>query len=309
MLISICIPTYNSGTKLNRLLDSILIQTYKQIEIVISDDSNNNDVKVNIDKHYSKLGIKYYHNAVALGTPNNWNHAVAKATGEWIKLMHHDDWFNGDNALQTFVNAAKANDKANLVFCSYSNVNLDNGHQHNIIASTFDIFLLKNNYLNLFKNFIGNPSCTLLRASQLSIYYDVRIKWFIDFDFYLGYFKHHKAFAYIKEPLITFAIHKQQVTTAVYKNPVVEVPEAYLLFEKHGITLLKNLFAYDFFWRMFRNLQLPDISGLEYYLGKKNKYKAVSNIITLQNGWAKRYLNIGIISKLLMLWGYCKNRL
>ena len=44
MKISICIPAYNSGEKLTRLLDSIKIQTYKNVEIIISDDSRNDDI-------------------------------------------------------------------------------------------------------------------------------------------------------------------------------------------------------------------------------------------------------------------------
>ena len=42
--ISICIPTYNSGEKLLRLLKSIEQQTFTNFEIVISDDSNNHDI-------------------------------------------------------------------------------------------------------------------------------------------------------------------------------------------------------------------------------------------------------------------------
>jgi glycosyltransferase involved in cell wall biosynthesis len=309
VLISICIPTYNSGEKLERLLDSIRIQTYKNFEIIITDDSNNDDVKNIIDTKYADLNIQYFHNLKALGTPSNWNNAVAKSNGDWIKLMHHDDWFNFENSLQLFVDAIALDTDAKLIFSSYSNLNLDNGNKYDVIASGFDILLLKNNYLNLFKNFIGNPSCTMVHSSLKPYEYDIRIKWFIDFDFYLWFFQTNKCFTYIKKPLITFALHKDQVTAAVQNNPVVEIPETYLLFDKYGVNILKNLFAYDFFWRMFRNLNLKSVEELEHYLGKKNTYKQISNLLKAQNRFNKKYLKIGIISKTLMLFAYVTNKI
>jgi glycosyltransferase involved in cell wall biosynthesis len=308
VLISICIPTYNSGEKLDRLLGSIRIQTFKDYEIVISDDSNNNGVKDIINTKYSGLKIRYFKNEKALGTPANWNNAVAKSVGDWVKLMHHDDWFNFENSLQLFVDAIVLNKNAKLIFCSYSNLNLDNGNKYDVIASKFDIILLKKNYLNLFKNFIGNPSCTMVHSSLKPYEYDVRIKWFIDFDFYLWFFQKDKNFIYITKPLITFAIHKQQVTAAVKNNPAVEIPESFLLYQKYGINILKNIFTYDFFWRMYRNLELKNLEELENYLGRKNNYPAISNLINTQGSIKKSYLKKGFISKLLMLYAYTKNR-
>jgi glycosyltransferase involved in cell wall biosynthesis len=308
VLISICIPAYNSGEKLDRLLDSIRIQTFKDYEIVISDDSNNNAVENTITTKYSDLKIRYFHNEKALGTPANWNNAVAKSEGQWIKLMHHDDWFNFENSLQLFVDAIEVDKNAKLIFSSYSNLNLDNGNKYDVIANKFEIALLKKNYLNLFKNFIGNPSCTMVHSSLKPYQYDVRIKWFIDFDFYLWFFQKHKNFTYIQKPLITFAIHKEQVTAAVKNNPAVEIPESFLLYEKYGINILKNIFVYDFFWRMYRNLELKNIEELENYLGAKNNYPAISNLINMQGSIKKSYLKKGSISKLLMLYAYTKNR-
>jgi glycosyltransferase involved in cell wall biosynthesis len=309
VLISICIPAYNSGEKLNRLLDSIRIQTFKDYEIVISDDSNNNAVEDAINSRYSDLKIRYFHNEKALGTPANWNNAVEKSEGQWIKLMHHDDWFNFENSLQLFVDAIGVDKNAKLIFSSYSNLNLDNGNKYDVIANKFDIVLLKKNYLNLFKNFIGNPSCTMVHSSLKPYQYDVRIKWFIDFDFYLWFFQKDKNFTYIQKPLITFAIHKEQVTAAVQNNPAVEIPESFLLYEKYSINILKNIFAYDFFWRMYRNLGLKNIEELEKYLGYKNNYKGIQDLINAQNLVNGKILKNGFVSKGLMLISYLRNKL
>jgi len=309
ILISICIPTYNSGSKLERLLDSIKIQTFTNYEIIISDDSNNNAVKEMIDQKYADLKIEYHHNAVALGTPNNWNNALAKSKGEWIKLMHHDDWFLDKNALQIFVDHIDKDQKAKLIFCAFKYVDIENNSITISGCSWLDIQLLKWNYLNLYKNFIGNPSCTLVSSKLKPYEFDKRIKWLIDFDFYTWFFQREKDFIYIHKPLIAFRVHPDQVTAHSLGNPGIEIPESFLLYGKYGISILKNVFVYDFFWRMYRNLKIQNIEQLESYLGYKNQYPAITDMIRLQNKVSPSFLKRGAISKTLMLWGYFKNRL
>ena len=58
MFISICIPTYKSGTKLERLLDSIKIQTFSDYEVVVSDDSPDDSMKKIIDEKYADMNIR-----------------------------------------------------------------------------------------------------------------------------------------------------------------------------------------------------------------------------------------------------------
>ena len=47
MLISICIPHYNRAEYLIKVLDTIKDQTYKNIEVVISDDCSKDDSQIN----------------------------------------------------------------------------------------------------------------------------------------------------------------------------------------------------------------------------------------------------------------------
>lgn len=309
MFISICIPTYNSGRKLERLLDSIKAQSFTDYEIIVSDDSNNDDVKQIIGLKYPELGIRYYHNSPALGTPANWNNAVAKASGEWIKMMHHDDWFLDENALQVFADHAKKDPEAKLLFCAFQNINTDNDSSYSGSISRFELFLLRANYLNLYKNFIGNPSCTLVSSTLKPYEYDKRIKWLIDFDFYTWYFRKHKKFGYIPRPLIAFRLHSGQVTAQAQQNPVVEIPESFLLLEKYGVSILRNIFVYDFFWRMYRNLGIRSISQLEHYLGHPCSYKAIGHMINAQSNVPARLLRRGYISKPVMALTWFRNRL
>ena len=58
--ISICIPAYKHVEYLQRLLDSVLRQTYTDYEIVITDDSPDNSVAELVERYQSKTEIRYY---------------------------------------------------------------------------------------------------------------------------------------------------------------------------------------------------------------------------------------------------------
>ncbi len=105
--ISICIPAYKRTQYLQRLLRSIAEQTFNNFEVIVSDDSNDDSVKKLIAQFENQFSLKYWQNQTSLGTPANWNAAIQKAAGEWIKLMHDDDWFATPSALQQFADATK----------------------------------------------------------------------------------------------------------------------------------------------------------------------------------------------------------
>jgi len=101
--ISICIPTYEyhgKGVKyLTELLDTITTQTFKDFDIVISDQSKNSDIKDLINT-YSDLAITYIKNSDGGNSISNTNNAVRHATGKIIKIIFQDDLFVSNNALE-----------------------------------------------------------------------------------------------------------------------------------------------------------------------------------------------------------------
>ena len=87
-LVSVCIPAYNNADYICETIDSVLNQTYKNIELVIVDD-NSNDNTLEIIKHYEAKDnrVKVYHNDKNLGMAGNWNHCLELCNGEFIKLL------------------------------------------------------------------------------------------------------------------------------------------------------------------------------------------------------------------------------
>ena len=99
-LVSICIPAYKNTSFLKRLLESVLTQSYPNIEVIISDDSPDDSVKKLAQSYQDKLTISYFKNIPSLGTPANWNYSMKQGKGDYIKLIHDDDWLATSDALQ-----------------------------------------------------------------------------------------------------------------------------------------------------------------------------------------------------------------
>lgn len=302
--ISICIPAYKRVDYLRRLLDSIVVQKFRDFEVVISDDSDDNSVKDLVNEYNSHFEIKYFHNEVAMGTPENWNCAIRKASGKWIKIMHDDDWFANDQALQVLNDATIYNPDYLFFFSSYYNVS---GEVSQLVKlNRFHQYLLRKNPLNLFKyNMIGNPSCTLV-SREVNILYDKRFKWVVDFEFYMRFLNRFKKAFYIDKPLIKVGIHDQQVTSYTFRKPEVEIPENHLMVENIGPQMLRNIFVYDYYWRLYRNLNVRQMTDVTAY-HQNPIHPLLQQMIASQNKYPISWLRKGWISKPIMLYNYCKS--
>lgn len=296
--ISVCIPAYKRIEFLARLLDSISLQSYRDFEVIVSDDSPGNEVE-QLCRQYARHFLLVYHkNPSALGTPENWNEAIRRASGQWIKLMHDDDWFGNADALLKFAAAAQKETKA-MLFAAYYDVSLSDSKEKRVILPAFRFRMLKKEPVSLLsRNIIGPPSVVMHRNNGLH-QYDPRLKWLVDVDMYVRRLQTETP-VYIPEPLIKVGIGDEQVTASVHGAPEVEVPEHFYFLQKTGIKPLRNLLVYDYWWRFIRNFQLFSGSAIRQY-GYEGP---VHPIILHMMAWEKRIpvfiLKTGMLSKALM---------
>ncbi len=303
--ISICIPAFQRTHYLRRLLQSISEQTYTDFEVILSDDSKDDSVKELAKQFEDKFTLSYYRNQPALGTPANWNYSIGKAKGEWIKLMHDDDWFSTPAALQAFAEAAKGGKK--FLFSAYENYY--DGTQNKIVVWLTGYWkknIKQNPSLLIVKNVIGPPSVTMLHRS-INVTYDERLKWRVDTDFYERVLSKEKDFGYIPLPLICVGISESQVTQSCLYKPEIELPEGLILLEKYGVSSLQNVWVYDAWWRLFRNMNIVSKKQLYSYTKKEWPNVIYLMVEDLSKAPAK-LLQTGIFSKLFMSYSYFKNR-
>lgn len=304
MLISICIPAYKNLFFVERLLNSIAIQTFRDFEVVITDDSPDDELKNYISNYFSDFTINYVKNTTALGTPENWNESIKYAKGKWIKLMHDDDWFANENSLAVFAKQTEVND-AYFIISAYTNIYLDENKTELVIAKLFSFrfwHLKKNRASLLSKNIIGPPS-VVMHKNDAKIFYDKQFKWLVDIDFYYHVIS-SKQILYIQQALINVGLSKEQVTRSCFRIAAVEIPEYFYFMNKIGCDNLKNILVYDAMWRLFRNLEIKNEQDIvdAGYFGKIEL--SILAIIQFQNKIPNKFLKIGVLSKILMLIHY-----
>lgn len=95
-LISIIVPVYNMEKYIDKCINSIINQTYKNIEIIIVDDGSTDKSNKMIDK-YKKIDkrIKVYHKKNG-GLSDARNYGLEKATGEYIGFVDSDDYIENN---------------------------------------------------------------------------------------------------------------------------------------------------------------------------------------------------------------------
>lgn len=122
-LISVVISTYKREKELIRAIDSVLAQTYKNIEIIVVDDNGkNNEFQIKTEKimrNYSQhRNIKYIPNEKNLGGALARNVGIENCNGEYIAFLDDDDQYY-ENKLKKQIqlfNLDKSGDLA-LVYC------------------------------------------------------------------------------------------------------------------------------------------------------------------------------------------------
>jgi glycosyltransferase involved in cell wall biosynthesis len=90
-LISIVLCTYNGELYLNHQLESVLNQTYTNLEIIISDDASTDATKNILKEYEGKERLKIYYQKENLGYIKNFVFALNQSNGEFIALSDQDD--------------------------------------------------------------------------------------------------------------------------------------------------------------------------------------------------------------------------
>lgn len=91
-LISVVIPAYNAEKTIERAIQSVIVQTYSNIEVLIVDDcSKDKTVKIAISYAKKDHRIKILQNEINKGVAETRNKGVAEAQGDWIAFLDSDD--------------------------------------------------------------------------------------------------------------------------------------------------------------------------------------------------------------------------
>ena len=116
-MVTVIVPAYNMEKYLARCLDSLLAQSYTDLEILVIDDGSKDRTYEIAERYAGKDGrIKAFHKENG-GVSSARNLGIEKATGEYILFMDPDDLIEADS-VEVLVRSMESG--ADLVSCQYS---------------------------------------------------------------------------------------------------------------------------------------------------------------------------------------------
>ncbi|MDM9583775.1 glycosyltransferase [Nostoc sp. GT001] len=231
-LVSICIPTYNGESFIAEAINSVLCQTYPNIEIILSDD-NSTDKTVEISKSFNqKLSFDFsilHH--TQYGLAQNWNFCISQAKGKYIKFLFQDDLLE-PTAIEEMVNLAERDEEIGLVFSPrrlFTNTG-DTVYDSNFLMhhEAKDVhkawselkpiqsgqqLLQDSNILDNPINKIGEPSTVLIRKDVFDKVglFNSEFCQLVDLEMWLRVMSQYKI-GFVDKVLSQFRIHPQQQT-------------------------------------------------------------------------------------------------
>jgi glycosyltransferase involved in cell wall biosynthesis len=136
--ISVIIPTYNAEEYIERAVNSILAQSFDNIEIIVINDASGDKTTNILQERFGKeLKVKFYNNATNYGQGISRNLGLEYAKGDYVFFLDSDDWI-APEALEKMYNIAKIKD-ADIVACGmqlvYQNGNTKTAHSHEFEVS------------------------------------------------------------------------------------------------------------------------------------------------------------------------------
>ena len=112
--VSVIVPVYNAKDYIIRCIDSILEQTFKDIELILIDDGSTDGSELICDRYKSNNTVKVIHQENR-GVSSARNRGLEVATGTYVAFVDSDDYLE-KNMLQQMLGGLASSD---LVMCGY----------------------------------------------------------------------------------------------------------------------------------------------------------------------------------------------
>jgi len=182
-LVSVVIPVYNSEKYLEECLDSVISQTYQNVEIIVVNDGSTDSSPDILKKYSDKVNVISQKNN---GLASALNLGISKMKGNWLK------WFSPDDVMYSYtieslVDEAKKYSEDTIIYSNWNIID-DTGNilrefhesNHNELSKfDFNIRLLDGQQINVNTTLI--PSSLFEKCSIKELDDPVAI----DYDFFL----------------------------------------------------------------------------------------------------------------------------
>jgi glycosyltransferase involved in cell wall biosynthesis len=271
--ISCCLLTYNHVHIIESTINSILNQTIKDFEFIISDDCSTDGTWEKILDISSKFkNIKVIQTPKNSKMPGNCNYAFSHASKPYVALLHHDDLFKRE-LLEEWATKLELYPDVGFVFNAYKS------YETKKISSLMPKDYIDGNWLiqnYLLKNFDCQVwGSTMIRKSCWLSVGGMREKYqhLADIDLWIRLSKYFKV-GYVSKPVITIRRSRPVYYPTEYKGDIWKNNKLIYTIHADNIINYENVskFKKKIIWYSFLiNLNLDNLKWLVYAVLKKKK--------------------------------------
>jgi len=243
-LITVIVTTYKRDTEIVlRAVNSVIAQTYQNLEIIIVDDSPSSfEKRAEVENAIAKIDdsrVNYVKHEYNLGACAARNTGIKISKGNFIAFLDDDDLWHFDKIEKQIDKILLS--ECGLVYCRYYIID-QRKNKKKIYAEKFhegNVF-----YQLLKVNFIGSTSFPLIRKEcfQECGFFDETLKASQDYDMWLRISQKFLV-DYIDQPLADYFIHKGESISNNINN---RIQGAKAINKKHSIFLKKNSRVYGY---------------------------------------------------------------
>ncbi len=248
--VSVCIPTFNGENFIKEAINSVQNQEYKDFEIVIVDNCSTDKTKLIINNIMDEFeNINFFENRKNIGIAENLNKCIFHSKGEYIKFLCVDDLLM-PNCIKKMLQILENNNDISLVCSSrYQIDELGNSFGKRGYSSVSRIENGKKVINKCFfgGNFIGEPTATMFRRNFLTTKFRNDLPQLMDMEMWFQLLEKGNLY-FIKEPLCSIRIHKDQMTIANIKKGIL-IKDNILLFNE----FINKTYINKNFLKMFKH--------------------------------------------------------
>lgn len=237
-MFSIIIPSYNQGIYIAQTIDSILNQSYKNVEVLVI-DGGSTDNTIEVLKNYGNR--IYWLSEKDRGQTHAINKGLTLAKGNIITYLNSDDYYL-DNTLEIIARTFSTNEGALWVTGDYVIVDEEGNKIQNAIGKYKSFFrsMLSFNLL-IVLNPIIQPSTFLSRALMEKIgLFNEDLHYVMDYEYWLKAMKIEPPIL-VKDSLSAFRIHKHSKGGSQYRKQFAEELDVAKKFHNSPILLFLHL--------------------------------------------------------------------
>ncbi len=254
--VSVIIPNYNYANYVGQAIESVLSQTYRNIEvIVVNNGSTDNSLEV-LEKYREKIVLVDQEN---LGQSGSRKSGLSRATGEYISFLDADDFWEPEKIERQI---ALFSNKTELVYCGISRYD-----EVNQKISSIDIPSYRGDCSYAFIDF---PAVSIvLSGESTSIFtrslfeqvggFDPELNSSAGWDFFRRCSKFTE-FDFVPEPLTNYRLHSSNMSNSS-ANSISDIRRAYGKMFADELWILPR-------WKVHRTIFALEYSFFKTYLKK-----------------------------------------